>query len=466
MVPPSQLDLCGPWQLQRAQGAEPPLPATVPGCVHLDLLAARQIPDPFDRDNETRLHWIGESDWIYSRTFDLPPEWLEQDRIELQCDGLDTLATVRLNGATVLTADNMFRAWTADVREHLRPGPNTLEVRFASPVAWIRAQRQRRPLLDVCADRIPGNCWIRKSPCNFGWDWGPQCVTAGIWRPMRLAGWRMARLRDLAITQRHAANKVTLDVRAEVETTRRHPGLQADVVATLAGREVARTRVPVSRGRVCAELPISRPALWWPNGLGEQPLYGVAVSLRTPAGGAGDTLRRRIGLRTLELVQRRDRWGHAFLFRCNGVEFFAKGANWIPDDVFPARMTRERYRQRLCDAAAVHMNMLRVWGGGLYEDDAFYDLCDELGLCVWQDFLFACSAYPAFDPDFRATVREEVGQNVRRLRHHACLALWCGNNELEQMRLIEDGNPAKMSVREYGDLFDRLIPQVLRRLDP
>lgn len=464
----SVLDLTGnDWTLQKSGSADAPVPASVPGCVHLDLLAAKLIPDPFFGDNETKLMWIGETDWTYRRSFEVAPALLAHDRVELECDGLDTLATVTVNGVAVIEADNMYRTWTADVRKALRAGTNDIEVRFAAPMAYVNAKRTQRPLNGGGADhRLPGNNWIRKEPCNFGWDWGPMCVTSGIWRPLRIRAWNTARLGAVEVAQEHAAKRVALEVRADVTPCGRAADLAVEVAVSFQGKDVERVLVPVIKGKANASLIVSKPNLWWPNGLGEQPLYDVAVTLRDASGAVVDGWKRRIGLRTLELVQDKDEWGHSFHFRCNGVDFFAKGANWIPNDVFQARVTKEGYAFQILSAVEAHMNMLRVWGGGIYEEDAFYDLCDEFGLCVWQDFMFACSSYPAFDPAYLANVKVEVEQNIVRLRHHACIALWCGNNELEQMRVIGDDNPSKMTVKEYGDLFDRLIPKALRKLDP
>ncbi len=462
-----QLDLAGAWTLTRLSAPEMRHPAVVPGCVHLDLLAARAIPDPLYGDNERSLMWIGNTDWAYERSFELPAEWLAQDRVELVCEGLDTLAEVVLNGRTVLHAENMYRTWVVDVGAALRAGTNTLRVLFPSPTKLLAQRQEQRPLHDgFRGHRLPGNNQIRKEPCNFGWDWGPMCQTAGIWRPIRLRAWNRARFADVAVRQDHAGRGVQLDLTAELETVGRLKGLLAECVVQFGGQVVARAEAPVAGRRHAVRLRVPRPQLWWPNGLGEQPLYEVRWILRDADGVVLDETERRIGLRTLELVQQRDEWGHSFHFRCNGVDFFAKGANWIPDDVFQARVTPEDYAERLGAAAAANMNMLRVWGGGVYEDDRFYDRCDELGLCVWQDFMFACSAYPAHNPEFMESVRKEAEDNVRRLRSHACLALWCGNNELEQMGMAADGEPRRMTREEYRALFDRLLPGVLRRLDP
>jgi len=461
------LSLNGDWQLRQLTGGGASCPARVPGSVHLDLLAADAIPDPFYRDNENRLMWIGESDWLYRRTFEVDAALFEFERLELECEGLDTLATVRVNDRVVLQADNMYRRWTADLRNALQPGTNTIEVEFASAVRYSAARRAVRAMSDGgCNIRLPGTNWIRKEPCNFGWDWGPICVTAGIWRPIRIRAWNCARIAAVALSQQHQAGSVQLAAHTSLTGTGDTAGLSLALSLALHGREVARASAPLADGSGELSVSIENPRLWWPNGLGDQPLYELTVTLLSPTGLAIDSWQRRIGLRTLELIQQPDEWGHSFHFRCNGTDFYAKGANWIPNDVFQPRLTRDDYADRLISAVQAHMNMIRVWGGGLYEDDVFYQICDELGLCVWQDFMFACSAYPAFDAAFMQNVRAEVADNVARLRHHACLAIWCGNNELEQWHHVGEDNPLLMTRAEYCALFDELIPSVLQELDP
>ncbi len=460
-----RIDLAGDWTLKQA-GKHTSRPASVPGCVHTDLLDAGAIEDPYFRDNEDHLQWIGETDWIYVRTFDVAADVLARDRVRLVCEGLDTLATIKLNGKVVGTADNMFRTWDFDAKPFLRAGRNRIEIRFASVIRYMeRKQRQQALPGWGSAREVKGRAWVRKEPCNFGWDWGPRLVTCGIWRPIAVVAFDTARLDRVHVRQTHGRKRVTLAVDASVEKA----GRQACALAfTLAfqGQVVAEAQTPVRRGRAQAALVVRDPQLWWPNGLGDQPLYELTVDLLDGEEGLLDTRTRRVGLRTLALERKKDRWGESFGFRVNGVPFFAKGANWIPADTFATRLTAADYAYLLQSARDANMNMLRVWGGGIYEDDVFYDLCDELGICIWQDFMFACSTYPAFDDAFLANVRAEAEENVARLRHHACLALWCGNNELEQGLVRKQWGPGCMSWRDYKKLFDRLLPSVVRRLDP
>jgi beta-mannosidase len=463
-----KLDLCGHWTF-RETGKRENLPAKVPGSVYADLLRAGRIPDPFYRDNEAKTQWIGEADWSYRRAFTVPQDLLRRDRVLLRCDGLDTLATILINGKPAGAADNQHRTWEFDIKRLLKPGRNTIDVRFASAMAHVRAMNKRRrlPGWGVGDHKLDTGGWIRKQPCNFGWDWGPSLVTCGIWRDIAVHAFDTARLADVSIRQQHSEERVDLDI--AVTADRASAGrLLAEVEVSFEGRTVASGCVAFSGASGRTTLRVDRPKLWWPNGLGAQPLYRVDVRLATAADPtqALDALTRRIGLRTLELVREKDAWGESFCFACNGKRYFAKGANWIPADAVLARLTYDEYWRPLNAAASVNMNMLRVWGGGIYEHDTFYELCDELGLCVWQDFMFACATYPTFDRAFMANVRAEAEDNVRRLRHHASIALWCGNNEMEQGLVADRWTQGQMSWKDYSRLFDRLLPEVLRRLDP
>ena len=461
------LSLNGEWTVRRA-GERDGLPARVPGDVYGDLLRAKKIPDPFWRDNEDRLQWIGESDWLYERAFDVPERLLRHDRVLLRCDGLDTLADIAINGRRAGRADNMYRTWEFDVAAALKPGRNTIRVRFRSVVPYVNRRQKAadRPLSQGARGEIDGRGWVRKEPCNFGWDWGVKAIGCGIWRDISLVAFSGARLADVRVDQDHARlPDVGLSVAVKAESVRPTKGT-VRVRVSFKGRQVAETQTALRRGGASARLTIERAALWWPNGLGAQPLYDVDVTLFNADGMPLDAWRKRIGLRTLRLDRPKDAWGEAFRFVVNGVPFFAKGANWIPADAVLSRLTTDDYRRLVSDSAAANMNMLRVWGGGIYEDDAFYEACDEYGICVWQDFMFACATYPTYDAEFMANVGQEFKDNIRRLRHHACLALWCGNNEMEQINVGPEWTGRKMTWPEYRKLFDRLLPRVVRALDP
>ena len=360
-------------------------------------------------------------------------ELLAEEKVFLVCDGLDTLAEVRLNGHLLGKTANMFRRYEWEVKPLLRfdpnAGENELVVAFGGPATYARAHNAARPLNGV-SQAIAGGPHLRKAPCQFGWDWGPQLPPIGIWKEIRLEGRSVARLADVHIRQHHADGKVRVEVTTEIERWAAAPLALVARITTPKGTVSEKTVEIAKTAKVSASIPIRGPQLWWPNGYGEQPLYKVEVEV-VAAGQAVDAATCQIGLRTIELRQRPDEWGKSWQFVVNGAPIFAKGANWIPADSFPTRLSDAALAGLLRSAVEAHQNMLRVWGGGLYEEERFYDLCDRLGILVWQEFIFSCSIYPLDDPAFVENVRIEALQNIRRLRHRACLALWCGKNEME-----------------------------------
>jgi beta-mannosidase len=454
----------------RQVGREEWYPAEVPGVVHLDLHRNELIAEPFFASVEEDLQWIGKTDWEYRKEFAVPPDVLEHEHIELVFDGLDTYAEVYVNGELVLEADNMYRWWRVLVDGKLRPEGNELAVIFRSPIKkdLHRVGEAGYELPAVSDKEERTSPYTRKAPYSFGWDWGPRFVTAGIWKPVRLEAWDDARLVDVFIRQVELADE-TVRLEADVEIL---GGDEANgsvtVEIAVEGAAAASQEVQLARGaRVhTVAFQIEQPRRWWPNGLGEQPLYEVTTRLRVN-GDTVDESSSRVGLRTIELRREPDRWGKSFEFVVNGVPVFAKGANWIPADSFLPRITRERYEDLLRSAQRANMNMLRVWGGGIYESDDFYDLADELGILVWEDFHFSVSLYPA-DEAFLANVAVEAEQAIRRLRGHPSLALWCGNNEVEvgwnfwgwKQRL-----PSWL-FNDYEKLFHRLLPRVVAEHDP
>jgi beta-mannosidase len=460
-----RLDLGGAWQVTR-EGMSDAIPVTVPGCIHTDLLAAKKIPDPFYRDNEKLVQWVGEANWIYRRSFDLPPEFLAHDRVVLKCDGLDTLATIRVNGTEVARTDNMFRSYEFDVKKLLKPIGNTIEIRFDSVLPLMRTKESQRKLPTW---NYPGSSYVRKEPCNFGWDWGPTLITCGIWRPISLLAFDKARITDVAITQDHShKGKVKLNVEIAYEGS---DAAMAHVDASL-GKDHFFGGSDFDKSRHgTAYITIDDPKLWWPAGMGAQPLYTIAVTLEQHLGVGSfrtietlDSTTRRIGLRTLRAVPQTA--AMPLHLEANGVPFFAKGANWIPADSFANRLSKDVLRRYVDDAAAVNMNTLRFWGGGYYEDDAFFDCCDERGICVWMDFKFACSSYPSFDEAFLQNAAAEARDNILRLRHHPSIALWCGNNEIMFFRGGKEWTADKMSENDYYKLFRDTLGGEIRRLAP
>ncbi|GAA4721570.1 glycoside hydrolase family 2 protein [Isoptericola chiayiensis] len=431
-----QHDLSTGWTVRHVGGPVPastaaPLhevPATVPGSIHTDLLAADLIVDPYLDDHERQLQWIGRCDWEYATTFTV--DRTSNERHELAFDGLDTVATVALNGTEVARTANQHRRHRFDVTDLLRDGENELTVRFSAPVPFADAQSMalgQRPQVN----HHPFNA-MRKMACNFGWDWGIDAATVGIWRPVRLESWTAARLgvvtavgtADLA-PDGSATGR--LEVRAAVERAAGAPAEDVEVTVTLDGGRSATVTVPADASSAVVHLDVPDVALWWPRGYGEQPLHDVEVTLGDTTG-TRDAWRTRTGFRSVRLDTTPDDDGTPFTILVNDRPIWVKGANWIPDDVFAHRVDRARYARRLDQAEQANMNLLRVWGGGIYEDDAFYELCDERGLLVWQDFAFACAAYSEAEP-LRSEVEAEARDNVARLAPHPSLVLWNGSNE-------------------------------------
>ncbi|PXA97238.1 glycoside hydrolase [Nostoc sp. 3335mG] len=450
----------------RQLGQETWLPARVPGSNFTDLWRAGLIEDPYFGDAEPRLEWIERADWEYRCTFDVTPEELAGDGAALVFDGLDTLCDVRLNGAPLLSAANMFRTYRVEVKDRLRIGTNELALHFRSPVAYGEACRAADgfcyPAENDKTD-ARASAHVRKAPYHFGWDWGPKYITAGVWRPVWLDVVRRGRIVDLHYrieSLSDAQAVVTFDV--EVEGNGR-----VDIVCDAAG--VAPVRV--AAGERTARVVIDDPRRWWPNGLGEAFLYRFTATLSDDAG-AIDRATTRIGLRTIRVRNEPDAIGECFAIEVNGRPTFMKGANYIPSDSFLERVTPERYRQLFRDAVDANMNMLRVWGGGTYERDLFYDLADEHGILIWQDFMFSCTLYPS-DPAFLANVAEEARQQIRRLRRHPSLALWCGNNEVS-LGIAHWNWPTTFAyppdlfdrlVAGNRDLFERLLPDLVAAHD-
>jgi beta-mannosidase len=481
------LQLNQAWQLKERDtttplpddfaAAEGWLPASAPGVVQLDLMAAGRLPDPFYGLNENEVQWVGERDWLYRCAFEVSAAALGQSQLDLCFDGLDTYATVWLNGQQILVSDNMFVPQRVPVKDRLRAGRNELRLLFESALRRgqaIEAQLGKLPCWNGDASRL----YVRKAQYHYGWDWGPTLMTAGPWRGMRLEAYS-ARIAELHAPSELSDDLESATVRVAVNIAGEAGGATVKLeLLDPQGQRVAAATAPLAGAagaigaRADHQFLFGSPQLWWPNGYGPQALYTLVASLER-AGQVLDRAEQRLGLRRLRLVQEPllDEPGTTFLFEVNHTPIFGGGANWIPADSFTPRLTRQRYGQLLRLAAEAHMTMLRVWGGGIYEDDAFYDWCDELGLLVWQDFMFACGLYPAHEA-FAESVRQEAQANVRRLRHHPSLALWCGNNEDYQLansiRAYDvtfngDQRASKFPARY---LYEQVLPEVCAALDP
>lgn len=459
-------------------------PAQVPGAVHTDLLAQGQIPDPYVGAPEAGLQWIGLADWEYRARFDVDAATLARAHAELAFEGLDTFAAVTLNGQPLLKADNSHRTWRARVDGKLRPAGNELRIVLRSPIRTLLPDVQAMPHKiagnypspygDEPKDAMVGN-FVRKPGYHFGWDWGPRYVTAGIWRPVQLESWDGQRLTALAVQTRALdATRADLEIAVEIESAAVGSAAVQIEVLDPDGARVARidrkALLKAGDNRIAIPVALQQPRRWWPVGQGEQARYTVRATLAPDTSGATH-IEQRTGLRTVELRREVDRnGGQGFAFVINGVPIFAKGANVIPFDMFPARVDAARIRRELTAARDANMNMLRNWGGGYYEDDVFFDIADELGLLVWQDFMFGGGMQPGYDPAFRANVVAEARDNVRRLRHHPSVVLWCGNNEEETAwkdwghgRDLTAADPAFAAKvwQGYVDLFGNDLRQVV-----
>ena len=446
------------------------LPATVPGDVHLDLLANKKIPDPFFRDNESKLQWIENASWEYRLKFDVTPAMLARTNVDLVFDGLDASAEVELNGAQVLSADNMFRTWRVSARGHLHTGSNLLRVVFPSPIK--AAQEAAAPDPWQSRTRTAEKTYIRKAAYEYGWDWGPRFVTSGIWRPVRIEAWDKVRIADFAIRQRDVSIEVAhLDAEIELDATT-IGSTQVTVQYSDNGKAVKLTSNPALHlGRNVIDIPIEirQPKLWYPAGYGDQPLYEFTAQVNT-VGQPTDRRTTKTGLRSIVLRRQPDKWGRSFQLEVNGIPIFAKGADVIPFDSFPNRVTTAHYRRILQSARDVNMNMIRHWGGGYYETDEFYSICDELGLMVWQDFMFGNDWQPG-TYDFKQNIEAEAEDQVRRLRNHPSIVLWCGNNETEIALNWNGRDRLPMDTKfqmwqDYLTEFSGILNRVVARLAP
>ncbi len=490
--------LMQPSSLKQEQASKDWLPAQVPGSVQQTLLGAGLIPDPYYGLNEKEVQWVGEKDWLYRSSFQVSEIMLAKPHLDLCFDGLDTFATVYLNGEKILISDNMFVPYRVSVKDKVKLGDNELVIHFESP--WrcgreIEAQQGRRPHWNGDSSRL----FVRKAQYHYGWDWGPVILCVGPWRDVYIESYetriadvetktklspdfKQAEL-DVMMSLEGLQSDVTLELYSpdgkllEAKNAKHNKGLQRSLQQqVVAGHhshgdngmippvEDSSLLGTTDGGELRETFSLAHPQLWYPHGYGQQPLYKLVVKIQT-----GTTKELKIGFRDIQIIQEpvKDEAGSSFFFKVNGIEMFVGGANWIPDDLLLNRISDERYRERITQARDCNMTMLRVWAGGIYEPDIFYDLCDELGLMVWQDFMFACGIYPIHS-EFLENVKREAEANIKRLRHHASLALWCGNNEDYAIAesIGQYGEKGDASQFEARAIYEKLLPEVCAKLDP
>lgn len=471
-------DLKSNWQF-RKKGDTQWMKANVPGTVHTDLLNNKKIEDPFFRNNEKNLQWIGTSDWEYKMEFPADDQLLQNDAIEIQFEGLDTYANVFINGSKVIAADNMFLLWKADIKKYLIKGQNNLSITFYSPLNKTTPVYDSLPYVvpvsnnDQADKRL--SAFTRKAGYHYGWDWGPRFVTSGIWRPATLLAWKKVHVEDLFIKQlKIEANNASMEVQINLSST--SEGLKnLQLFVDDNQTPIISKNIMVFKGEnnVAAKFEMNDIQLWWPNGMGDQKLYKFRAVILDKNIEIGSSEVKR-GLRTIELVNQSDEKGKSFYFKVNGKSVFIKGANYIPQDNFLPRVTKERYEHVINTAVSSHMNMLRVWGGGIYENDLFYDLCDEKGILVWQDFMFACTMVAPLE-NVKMNIIAEAKYNIKRLRNHSSIALWCGNNEATQFMNQKFWGHTKDNFKTqkdsatvfntYDEVFHTLLPGVLKVYD-
>jgi beta-mannosidase len=445
-------------------------PATVPGTVHTDLYQNNLIGDPYWENNELKQQWIEKESWTYRNEFIVAESQLEFEHIALNFKGLDTYAQVYLNGVIILEANNMFRSWKKEIKEHLKIGKNELLVVFTSPIVkhknTVAHAKYQLPSGNENGT-IQVSSYTRKAAYHFGWDWGPRFVTAGIWRPVRIESWN-----SLKIKQVHVQTLSVSDSLAELRFSVQLDETITEKSQTFMQINGQKKEVKPGTDAIQFDLTIDDPKLWWCNGSGEPNLYHFQIKL-FQQNNCIDSLEQPVGIRKIELINERDSIGTSFYFKLNGEATFMKGANYIPQDLFLPRVDSARYLKLITQIKDLNINMIRVWGGGVYEQDLFYDLCDQNGILIWQDFMFAGSLYPT-DEAFKNNVREEVKENVLRLRNHPCLALWCGNNEIEvawnnwgwQKQYNYSPDDSIEIWHNYLSIFDTIIPEIIQEYSP
>ncbi|MCA6065657.1 glycoside hydrolase family 2 protein [Chryseobacterium sp. RG1] len=434
--------------------------ASVPGTVHLDLMNNKIIPDPYKDENEKKVQWVEHEDWDYQTSFNISSKELANQNIDLVFHGLDTFSEIYLNGKLLQPTDNMFRKWTIPVKQNLKIGENSLQIKFKSAVNAGKELAKKVPFTTPESPRS----YVRKAQYQFGWDWGPRLVTAGIWKEVQLNFWNQAKLENVKIEQKVLTRqKADLNIHAEIFAEQ-----EGNYNISVNNKS---QKITLKSGINIISVPyqIQNPKLWQPNGWGDPNLYQLKISLQKDSKTIAEKSER-IGLRIVELIKEKDEKGKSFYFKVNGNPMYAKGTNWIPSDSFTPRITKEKYQKLIKDSKEANMNMIRVWGGGIYEDDEFFKVCDENGILVWQDFMFAGSFYPS-DENFQKNVEMEVKDQIERLQNHPSLALWCGNNEVDEaivnwgyQKQFKYSKEDSLQVwKDYNTMFHEVIPNAIKK---
>lgn len=468
-----KISLDGVWQMSES-GSEHKLAVNIPGSVLSGLLENKKIDDPYDGINEYQTRALLYKDYVFEREFDMPDGWIfgqQGTKTELVCDGLDTIARIFVNDAEIGFADNMHRTWRFDCGSILKRH-NSIKIEFTSPVTYIEnhPMTSGKEIAYKACGCMDGSQYIRKAHSMFGWDWGPQLPDMGIWRGIRIEQTKTARIEDVDILQFHKENRVDVRLKMSLSAVKSSDLAGLEFSAEVLSPDGMRIdkKVKEFSEQLTSELDfeIHSPKLWWPNGLGEHPLYTILTVLLDCNGQVLDEKIYKIGLRTISVSRQKDSWGSEFAFVVNGVKIFAMGADYIPEDCIYSRIDKNKMQYLIDTAVCSNFNCLRVWGGGYYPSDEFYDLCDENGLLVWQDLMYACNVYDISDA-FEENIIAETLDNVRRIRHHACLGLWCGNNEMEMGWVDwQDVSCHSGLLRaDYIKQFEYILPKAVKSVD-
>jgi beta-mannosidase len=450
------LSLNGKWRMRKV-GEEKWLEAAIPGSVYNDLSSNGEIEDIYYRDNEKKVLEVFKYDYEYEREVKVDDELLKCNKILLHCDGIDTIAKIFINDKFLADVSNMHRTFEFEVKNLIVNRNNKIRIVFYSPINYITKRYNENPIW--AANTMHGSPYIRKAAYMLGWDWGPQFPDMGIWRDIYLTGIQNGRIEDVHIRQQHYNEDVNLNIGVQVSHySQKENKLKIKVVSPK--NEVIK-EIEASAEKNNFDICIKNPELWWPNGYGEQPLYKVQVILNS----GEDFKEYKIGLRKMKIRKEKDKWGESFEFNVNDISIFAMGADYVPEDNILGGRSKERTRKLIEDSIEANMNCIRVWGGGIYQEDYLYDLCDKYGLIVWQDFMFACSDYE-MSGEFEKNITKEIEDNVRRIRHHACLGIWCGNNENETAIKFWGIKLRKKTIDDYIRQYEKLIPEIVSKLDP